>query len=181
MKKKNIILIGFMGTGKSTVGKIMAKRLKMGFVDTDFLIEKKSKRKIKDIFATDGEEYFREIEKTTVTEIGQTLTNRIISTGGGVVLNSENIQALRKNGVIYLLKGSRDTIVRNLSKSVKKRPLLDLENWVERVDIILSERNESYIGSADYIINIDNKSLDEISTEIIKSFSEINREGSQWR
>src|SRR3972149_7672422 len=103
--KSNIVLVGFMGTGKSVVGKKLAKVLKRELVDTDKLIEKKAGKPIPDIFSENGEPYFRELESKVIEDISKK-EKCIIITGGGVVLREENITNLKKNGVIICLNAS---------------------------------------------------------------------------
>ena len=99
---KNIVLTGFMASGKSSVGKILAEKLNIKFIDTDILIEQKLNKKISDIFKENGEQYFRQQETKVVEEISN-LTSCLISCGGGVVLNKYNIELLRKNGIVAKL------------------------------------------------------------------------------
>lgn len=118
---QNIVLIGFMGSGKTVVAKALSKKLKMKIKDTDKLIEKTTKLKIKEIFAKYGEEYFRKIEKKVAKNVSRG-KNIIISTGGGIVKNEINIKNLKKNGIIVYLKNSFLTSVKRL-KNKKDRPL----------------------------------------------------------
>ncbi len=172
MIQKNIVLIGFMGTGKTTVGKILSKKLKWTFVDTDYYIEKKTRVSIKRIFETYGEQYFRSLEKEAIDDIFSS-TNLVISTGGGVILNYENVEKLKVNGKIYLLHGNFETIIYNLENSRKKRPLLLKDNWKNKARELIKKRKDLYNLSADYIISIDNKSLDDIVEEILSIHSNI--------
>ncbi len=98
----NIVLIGFRGTGKSTVGKLLANRLKRDFVDTDEYIESATGKTIKDIFEEEGEEGFRKTEAETIAKLSK-MKNKIISAGGGIVLKDENVKNLKNNGFLILL------------------------------------------------------------------------------
>lgn len=162
---KNIVLIGLMGSGKTTVGKLIAEKLKFNFIDTDELIEKQENKKISDIFAENGEEYFRKVEQDIVKTIaGQ--ENQVISTGGGIVKNIQNIQNLKENGVLFYLSASSSVLYERLKSEKANRPLLKTENLLETISNLLNEREEKY-KMADFIINTEDKSPKDISEEII--------------
>src|SRR5690554_180913 len=135
-KLKNIVLIGFMGTGKSTIGKRLAEKLNMKYIDIDQYIEDKHGMSISDIFSNKGEPYFRELEKEAAKELSN-LTGTVIATGGGIVLNTENIENLRRNGIIICLKADVDTILRNTSSS-HNRPLLKQGDVRSRIEQLLA-------------------------------------------
>ncbi len=118
----NIVLTGFMGTGKSIVAKKLAQKLGMGYVDTDKIIEDREGREIRKIFEEKGEDYFREIETKIIKQVSS-LNNYVIATGGGVVLKEENIKALRKKGVIIYLSANPEIILKRTDKN-EERPLL---------------------------------------------------------
>jgi shikimate kinase len=165
--KQNIILIGFMGSGKSTVGRELAKSLEMKFVDTDHYIEKKEKMKIKNIFAKKGEKYFREIESKYIREISK-MNHVVISTGGGVVAKSENIILLKKNGfVVYL-----DCTIECIHKRVARRDTRPLLNNVKdlraRIVELLDSRLGNYKKYMDRSIHIDSSTKLLDSVEAIK-------------
>jgi len=139
----NIILTGFMGTGKTTVGKLLAQRLKYEFVDTDVFIEGRAGRSIAEIFAELGEAAFRQME----TEAALELANRdelVISTGGGLMLDDGNVAALGENGRIFCLTATPNEILARIQKDGETRPLLADENPLERIMAILQERKEKY-------------------------------------
>jgi len=121
--KQNIILIGFMGSGKSTVGRELAKALHMNFIDTDHYIEKNEKMKIKDIFTEKGEKYFRELESKYILEISK-MTHTVISTGGGVAGSDKNMRLLKNNGFVVYLDCTVDCLVERVSRR-NTRPLLN--------------------------------------------------------
>ena len=167
---KNIVLIGFMGTGKTTVGKELAKRLNFTFIDTDERIERKIGLTVNDIFKEYGEKYFRRLEHDLIGNVS--LFNRcIIATGGGVVLNAENIKLLKQRGVIVCLEADYKYLLKRL-KAAGGRPLLAGGNVDERVPRLLKER-EQYYKCADIYINIENKTVNEIADEIIKNIERI--------
>ena len=152
--KSNIILIGFMGSGKSITGKLLAYRLGYNFVDTDVAIEKTYKQKIKEIFANEGEDAFRQKETDTIKKLAQK-THQVISTGGGVATKKEDMQALRENGVIIALTAMPRTILKRTNND--KRPLLAKKSNEERLKTIIelmAKRSEFY-KKADLIIKTD--------------------------
>lgn len=158
-----------MGTGKTTISKIVSKNLRMKLVDTDKLIEKTEEMKIPNIFELYGENHFRTLEKNTVKMLCKQ-NGLVISTGGGVVLDSENVECLRESGVTFLLNGSIETIINNLRKSTTKRPLLGMKNWENKASELLEKRKDLYLNSSDYIIDINNRTLKDISFEIISIY-----------
>ncbi len=161
----NIVLIGFMGTGKSTVGKVLSEKLTMNYLDTDSLIEEESQLSIDEIFEKHGVEFFRDLEKETIAKISDK-ENTIILCGGGVPLYNENIINLRKNGKVILLEAGADTIYQRI-KDDTTRPLLKKQMKVEKIKEMLKQRKNVYHDNADIIIQTDNKTIDEISSQII--------------
>ena len=152
--KSNIILIGFMGSGKSITGKLLAYRLGYNFVDTDVAIEKTYKQKIKEIFDNEGEDAFRQKETDTIKKLAQK-THQVISTGGGVATKKEDMQALRENGVVIALTAMPRTILKRTNND--KRPLLAKKSNEERLKTIIelmAKRSEFY-KKADLIIKTD--------------------------
>lgn len=139
--EQNIVLIGFMGTGKSTVGNKLANRLGLKFVDSDDIIEKRADKSIEEIFAQEGEKYFRDLETEVVSDLGQR-TGLVIATGGGVVLRKQNIEALSKNGIIILLTATPEEILNRVEGT--DRPLLDVENPLQEIKDLLAQRKEYY-------------------------------------
>ncbi|WP_427339182.1 shikimate kinase [Caloranaerobacter sp. DY30410] len=170
MKKNNIVLIGFMGTGKSYIGKHISKKLNMEFYDTDNIIERDFGCRISYIFEKYGENYFRRIESEVISKISKN-ENVVISTGGGIVLNKSNVEMLKKNGIIFLLDGSFNTIINNLYGNIDKRPLLKGADWKKKAMELFLKRKKLYYNSADYIIDIDNKNGDVIAEEIINIYN----------
>lgn len=172
---RNIVIIGMSGVGKNEVGKELAQRLGWDFLDTDQIIVEQKGISIDEIFQKYGEEYFREEESKVVADVSKE-NNTIISTGGGVVLKEENIEKLRQNGYIFLLMGKIDTIVENLHNSTMKKPLFkDSLDLKEKVNSLFKSREHLYLISSDCIVNIDDKSLDEITKEIIIEYEKLNK------
>lgn len=171
---KNIVLIGMSGVGKTTIGRALTKELELDFVDTDEEIQNNTNISIDKIFSNHGEAYFRFLESEIIDKLSQE-ENLIISTGGGIVLNSKNIIGLRKNGIIILLKSSLENIVNNIKKSTTIRPLIHGGTDIyPRIKSLYDIRKELYISSADYIVSVDNKSIDSIVYEILEIYAKIN-------
>lgn len=162
---KNIVLVGFMGTGKSVVGKRVASQLNMKFINTDDIIEEKEKRPITEIFEKSGEPYFRKVEREAVREISE-MDNVVIAAGGGVVLNEENIARLKKKGVLICL-GAAAEVIYERTKKHKHRPLLNVKDPVSKIKELLDSRAPFY-AKADYQVDTSDKSVDEVVEEIIK-------------
>ena len=165
---KNIVLIGLMGSGKTTIGKKVAEKLNMKFVDTDELITQKAKKSIKLIFAEDGELFFRDLESEVIEEASRQ-ENIVISTGGGVVLREENIDNLKKNGILFHLFAPAEELFERI-KDDSERPLINTENPVKTLKTIQDNR-EIFYGQADFKINTGEKPPDEAADEIIEKFN----------
>lgn len=171
---KNIVLIGMSGTGKTTIGKELSKKLNREFIDTDILIKKRLGMDIEEIFERYGEEYFRNIETKIVDEISKK-EDLIISTGGGIILREKNLIKLKKKGVLILLESSIENIVKNLKKSKVVRPLLHKGNDIyKEVENMYETRKELYHFAADYIVHVNNRSIDNIIYEILQLCDKIN-------
>ena len=169
--KKNIVLIGMMGAGKSTIGHLLDERLKEFFyLDMDKEIEKLAQKHISEIFAQDGEEHFRMLEHQLIQKFSN-YHNQVISTGGGIVENVENIKLLKKNGVIFYLSAKIDTLYERVSKT-NNRPLLKHPNPKERIKELVKKR-EPYYKMADFEINTDNKDLVQIVQEILEKYETV--------
>jgi shikimate kinase len=163
---KNVVLIGFMGTGKTSAGRILANRLGYAFVDVDQKIEAAHKMSIKEMFARHGEDYFRSCEKDMVKKLAAR-HHVVISTGGGTVKNPENMQELRKNGSIIALTASVDVILERTSRR-GTRPVLDRADHGDRrsaVAALLEERRTLY-AQADYTVDTSRRSPLQVAEEI---------------
>ena len=161
----NIVLTGFMGSGKTVVARQLARILGMKVIDVDTEIEKSTKMTIKDIFKQFGEPRFREIETETIKQVSEN-NNVIISTGGGAVLKQENMDAMREKGVIVCLTAAPETILER-TKRTKDRPLLLVENPLERIKELLEFRKPFY-EKADIMIDTESKTPLQIAEEIIE-------------
>ena len=139
---RNIVLIGFMGTGKTSVGQQLATELGLTFVDMDAIIEAREARPITEIFATDGEPYFRDLECNLVCELAAR-EDLVIGTGGGVVLNPDNISAFDATGLLVCLQASPATILDRVAHDTT-RPLLAGEDKLQKILGILEQRQHLY-------------------------------------
>ena len=153
---KNIVLIGFMGVGKTTYGKAIAKVFGMEFIDSDEFIEESEGTDVRSIFRQKGEEYFRELEKTAVESLSKR-KGLVIATGGGIVKKEENMKALKSLGIIVYLEASAEQIMKNLEGDLS-RPLLDGGNKLEKITELLKERRPLYEKYQDiiFIVGRDN-------------------------
>ncbi|PKM50785.1 MAG: shikimate kinase [Firmicutes bacterium HGW-Firmicutes-7] len=162
---RNVILIGFMGSGKSTIGKILAQQLKLNWLDMDIEIEQSEGITIKEIFEQKGEEYFRQIE-TLHLKKQLNKDNNVISTGGGVVLSEENRSILKEIGTVVFLHANSEQIIENL-KDDEQRPLLREDNVEDKIRKLLDQREANYLNAANIIIQTTGKSIENVVEEII--------------
>ncbi len=156
MYNKNIVLIGFMGCGKTTIGKQLAKNCNMTFFDTDFIIQQQQNKTIQQIFEQFGEKYFRILEKQTCLNLLD-VKNSVISTGGGIIKCKECMESLKKNGYIIYLKATPEKIYQNLIND-ENRPLLKNKDKILTIKELLNEREKLYIKYADMIYDIKDSS-----------------------
>lgn len=143
MLQPNVVLTGFMGTGKSTVGRLLAARLGYGFVDTDALIERRDSRSIAEIFRQDGQAAFRNWEKTIARDLAEQ-TGLVIATGGRLMLDADNAALLGRNGHVFCLTADPETILARVMGEDSKRPLLDVPDPADQINRLLEERAEAY-------------------------------------
>lgn len=169
MTSKNITLIGFMGTGKTSVGKILAKRLNRPVVDVDLYIETSEKKKISEIFEQEGEARFRILEKEAIRQICER-QGIVITTGGGAVLDPENFQALKNSGCVIGLSASPGTIFKRIKNS-RHRPLLDGKDKVKEIERLLAARKPFY-ERADFYFDTDGRSASQMAELILKTLAE---------
>jgi shikimate kinase len=168
MDFRNISLIGFMGSGKSTIGKILAKKLGLLFIDLDRVIELDQEKEIRDIFKIYGEKYFRELETSVIKKIYRN-KNCVFACGGGVVTRKENMDIIRENSLVVYLNVSIPDIICRL-KEAKDRPLIDVENKEETIEKMMKKRDVLYRKYSHIIINNDDddsaRAADKILEEI---------------
>lgn len=163
--KENVFFIGFMGTGKSTIGKEVARRLNLDFIDTDILIEQQFGMSIPKIFEKHGEDHFRILENQLIMDL-TCGCNSIISTGGGAPLYHGNMEIMKKSGLIITLETS-PTILWSRLRDCEDRPILQKYNTFEKFDRLYIDRKSIY-DKADIIIKTDGKSIDQIVYECIE-------------
>lgn len=161
----NVVLFGFMGTGKTVVGKEVARRLRMQFVDMDDVIEEKEGCSISEIFAQKGESYFRQVEAEVAEELSQK-EGLVIATGGGVVLNSRNVDALQSSGVGIRLTASPEVIFQRI-KGETHRPLLLGPDPLKRIATLLARR-EPYYGRVEHRIDTSRLPLEQVVEEVVR-------------
>ncbi len=166
---KNIYLIGFMGAGKTSVGRILAEKLRLEYCDLDELIEAECGKTISSIFSDHGEAFFRELESKTLRSVSQN-GGQIVATGGGVVLRQSNWKIMKEEGITIYLKASPD-VLWNRIKNDTSRPLLQVEKPFEKVRELLSLRMPLY-EKADIVIETENKSPENIADNIIGQLSD---------
>ncbi len=170
IKHQNIILIGFMGCGKSTVGYELAKKLKFNFVDADAAIVAKAEKSITKIFSEQGEAGFRQLETDYLSELcKQNITGQILATGGGMVLNKKNREYMKQLGVVIWLDAKFDLIWQRV-KSAKHRPLVsNTEESKFELSRLYDARSSVYAQACDFKVEIDKLSIDEIILGIVES------------
>jgi shikimate kinase len=173
--KNNVALIGFMGTGKSAVGRLLAQKIDWKFVETDSLVEQIAGKPIPDIFREDGEIRFRELEIEAVKQaaVGK---NQVIACGGGVVLNTINISRLKQKGVVVLLTAAPSAILKRVSADNTVRPLLkDAGDTGARIRELMKTRQPFYTQAADIVIHTSRLNMEQTAESVLRELS--NYEG----
>lgn len=165
-----IVLIGFMGCGKSTIGRSIAKKLNYRFIDSDKAIEEEKGMSISEIFDTKGEEFFRAIEREYVEKLSSE-EKIVLATGGGMPCYGDNGSILQRLGNVFYLKCSPQTIYERL-KDDTTRPLLMCEDKLAVIQQLLTMRNEKYESAANYVLEADNLTADELTELIINKCHE---------
>ena len=164
----NIYLVGFMGCGKSAIGRVLARMTYRRFMDTDALIVEQEGMAIPQIFEEKGEAYFRRVE----TEVLKKLTKekkRIISCGGGVAMRIENVEEMRRGGHIVLLSAKPETILKRVARD-ENRPLLKGRKTIEGITELMEARLPHYQAAADITVATDDRSMEDIAAEICRAF-----------
>ena len=165
----NIYLVGFMGTGKSAVGKQLAEKLKWQFIDLDTLIEMKQRMAITEIFTKAGEAHFRRIEKKTLAEVSGE-NDFVFACGGGIVLDKDNIRVMKSTGKMICLEATADAILKR-THGTAHRPLLNVKDPRQRIDTLLKFRAPFY-ALADYTVNTSRFSINQVTDNILKWLKE---------
>jgi shikimate kinase len=161
----NIYLVGFMGTGKTAVGKELAKRKNWQFLDMDELIELKEKATITEVFSRKGEPYFRKVETQALKQVSRE-KNFVVACGGGIVINPDNIKTMKETGLMICLAATPEAILKRTS-SYAHRPLLNVPNPKKQIELLLKLR-APYYAKADKTIDTSKISVKEIVAKIIK-------------
>jgi shikimate kinase len=161
---QNIALTGFMAVGKSAVGRALARKLNRRFVDLDKLIEKAEGMRVRDIFSRKGEPYFRQVEKKTLAEVLQQ-EGQVIATGGGVVMNADNLEMLREKSLLVCLTASPNVLLKRAGNGAK-RPLLKGADRKKRVEELLKQREKSY-AQARVFVDTSDLTVDEVVEKIV--------------
>jgi len=164
----NIYLVGFMGTGKSSTGRVLAEKMGYDFVDLDSLIESQERRRIADIFSKEGEKYFRKIEKRALKQVSLR-KGIVVACGGGAVLDDVNVRVMKKTGKMVCLSASVDEIIKRVSGS-KNRPLLRVSELRSRVESLLKARSSRY-GMSDTVIDTSGLSVRQAAGKIKRYLS----------
>ncbi len=162
----NVVLIGYRGTGKSTVGKLVAARLDRVLVSTDAEIVKLVGQSIPEIVEQHGWEYFRDLE----TKICQDLAGRngvVIDTGGGAILRSQNAEGLKRTGKLFWLTAPVESIAKRIGADTQRPSLTGTKSFLDEIQDVLRERTPKYQAAADYIIETDGKSTAQVADEIL--------------
>lgn len=162
---ENLFLIGFMGSGKSTIAAALQKRYKMQLVEMDQMIVERANMSISDIFEKYGESHFRDLETALVQEI-QNISNQVVSCGGGVVLREQNVVEMKKSGKIVMLDAKPETILKRVERD-DNRPILKGNKNIAFITELMEKRRDKYEAAADIQIQTDGKSVEEICREII--------------
>ncbi len=168
----NIILVGFMGTGKTAVARALARKLKMKYVDLDDVIEADAGRSINKIFAESGEDHFRYLEKEAARKVSS-LDQQVVATGGGVVLDKQNMKNLSKNGVVVCLTATAAVIYSRV-KDQSHRPLLKVDKPQEAIKRLLDIR-QPYYARADFTIDTSEMTAEETVSKIVKMLNYANK------
>lgn len=165
-KEPNIVLAGFMGSGKSTVGRIVSLISGRRFIELDRMITDSEGKSIKDIFADHGEERFRQLESKKISEISRA-GNAVIAVGGGAVVNPENVKMLKSGGIVYLLKVSAEDVLERIGGD-RERPLLGKDR--RQIEELLQSREKAYLEAADVIFETEGKEPESLAEDIYSDY-----------
>ena len=169
----NIVLIGFMGTGKTAVAKYLSEKYELHMIDMDQVLSERVGKSIADIFATSGEAYFREQETNLLTELQQQ-QQVVISCGGGAAMAPGNVWKMKEIGSVVLLTASPETIHQRVQDD-EERPILKGRNTIEFISELMEKRRKKYEVAADIVIQTDDKTIPQICEELIEKVVEISK------
>ncbi len=162
----NIVLIGYRGTGKSTMGRQLAARLGRALVSTDEEIVKRAQRTIPEIVSREGWDYFRDLESEICSEIASR-DQLVVDTGGGAILRAQNVEALKANGTVFWLTASVETIARRIGSGNQRPSLTGTKSFVDEIQDVLRERTPKYQAAADHIIVTDGLSTNQLVETVL--------------
>lgn len=162
----NIVLIGYRGTGKSTVGRILATRLGRKLVSTDAEVVKRAKLAIPEIVQRFGWEHFRDLESEVCRDLGGK-DDLIIDTGGGAVLRQQNVDVLKKNGTLFWLTAEVPTIARRIGGDTQRPSLTGTKSFTEEIQEVLEQRLPKYQAAADHVIATEGRTVEEVVASIL--------------
>lgn len=165
---RNLALVGFMGVGKSVIGRRVAQALDFEYLDTDGWIERQEGRSITSIFAEEGEPYFRNLEHQATVKLEER-SNLVISTGGGLILNPDNLESLKKHAIVICLWASPERIWQRV-RHQSHRPLLETENPRQKISEMLLVRAPFY-RKADVLVNTEFRTIKEVTRQVIGHFN----------
>jgi shikimate kinase len=173
---RHVVLIGMMGSGKTTIGRILARRLNRAFLDTDREIERRTGQTVSQIFALQGEAAFREQETELLRDLLDWPRSTVIATGGGIVVRERNLDLLKQLGIVVWLTMSPDSLVERLRYSRRQgRPLLQTEHWPEVVRRLMAERSASYQRAADLALAVDGLAPGQVVAEVMRHLRPLER------
>jgi shikimate kinase len=162
----NVVLIGYRGTGKSTVGLIVAAKLGRMLVSTDAEIVKLVGQSIPEIVQKNGWEYFRDLETKVCQELAGR-TGLVVDTGGGAILRSQNVEILKETGRLFWLTASVSSITERIGQDSQRPSLTGVKSFVDEIEDVLRERTPKYQAAADYVIETDGRSVTQVADEIL--------------
>lgn len=165
----SLVLTGFMGSGKSTIGSLLSYRVRLPYIDTDKQIEEQQGISISEIFAIKGEPFFRNLETEYLKQLVFKNEKLVLSTGGGIPIFKKNRELLHQVGLVIYLRASSETIYNRL-KDDRTRPLLNCDDPLTRIKHLLDEREPFYLAGADKVIETDGMSIEEIITNILEVY-----------
>lgn len=172
----NLILVGFMASGKTTIGRRLSQRLGYSFLDTDQFVESEIGCSIAELFSIQGEEYFRTLETRLAGRLTR-MENSVIATGGGMIMTPGNLERLRAAGILIFLKAAREDLITRLERDTR-RPKVRNGDIGETVTKMMDERLPTY-SQSDIIVETKSKSINRVCTEILRKVSEFQQEGRQ--
>jgi shikimate kinase len=162
----NIVLMGYRGTGKSTVGKVLAARLGRELVSTDKEIVKRAGRSIPDIVSEHGWEHFRDLESDVCRDLAGR-DNLVIDTGGGAILRQQNVDVLKRNGTLFWLTASVETIASRIGGDTQRPSLTGKKSFVEEIQEVLQGRTPKYQAAADHVLPTDGRSINQLVESLL--------------